>query len=139
MAGIKIKRTDVVRVRTSMLKDQRNVCPLCATVIPEGMDVLDHSHVHGHVRAVLCRNCNAMEGKIFRLMNRAKRDGTVLEWAERLIQYWLYHAEPRTRWIHHLHKTEAEKKVLALKRRMRLKKNKDLLLKTTRDDDTRAD
>lgn len=81
------------------------------------MAVLDHSHSHGYIRAVLCRNCNAMEGKILNLANRAKRDKSILDWLKRLIEYEVYHAEPRSKFMHHLHKTEVEKKAAVLKRR----------------------
>lgn len=80
------------------------------------MDVLDHSHEHGFVRGVLCRNCNAMEGKVSNLANRAKRGGTRLEWLKRLVKYLEKHDTPQTMYVHHLHKTKAEKDDLRRKR-----------------------
>lgn len=53
---------------------------------------------------------------MWNLANRAKRTGTVLEWLHALIDYELYHAVPRSKFMHHLHKTEIEKKVAKLKK-----------------------
>lgn len=134
--SIRIKRTDVVRVRKMFQDRQNNICPLCNTEIAEDMAVLDHSHTHGYIRGVLCRNCNAMEGKILNLANRAKRTGTVLEWLTRLVSYETIHDTPQTHFIHHLHRTDAEKKTYAKKRAAKKrmsKKSVQKLLKKRRE------
>lgn len=114
---MKMRRTDVIPVRNQMLKKQNGICPICKEIIPQDMAVLDHSHKHGFIRAVLCRNCNAIEGKVMNLANRAKRSGTQLDWLKALIDYEIFHDEPRSKFMHHLHKTEVEKKAAVLKRR----------------------
>lgn len=113
---MKMRRTDVIPIRNQMLKKQNGICPLCRTPIPDDMAVLDHSHQHGYIRAVLCRNCNAMEGKVMNLANRAKRTGTPLEWLAALVEYETVHDIPQSKFMHHLHKTEVEKKVARLKK-----------------------
>lgn len=122
--AIRMRRTDVKRVRDKLQKEQGNICPLCNTEIATDMAVLDHSHQHGYVREVLCRNCNAMEGKVFNLATRAKRGGTALEWLTRLVQYLSKHSSPQTGFIHHTHKTPEEKKMAQKIRRLKNKKAK---------------
>lgn len=74
---------------------------------------LDHDHKSGHVRAVLCRNCNGIEGKIFNLANRGKRGGTVESFLVRVIKYWRDHAPTNSTSLvyHPSHKTEDEKRL----------------------------
>lgn len=84
---------------------------------------LDHDHGTGHIRAVLCRNCNGIEGKIYNLANRAKRDATPLWWLEKLCEYWKHYIENPTGVYHPVHKTADEKRLLKNKR-ARLKRAK---------------
>jgi hypothetical protein len=108
----RLKTTEVLPVREALVKHQK-VCPLCqrkfgAKVKP----ALDHCHVRGHIRDVLCINCNGMEGKVFNLARRARADGTEIEWLERLVAYWIRHQTSQHRGlIHPSFKTEAEKKL----------------------------
>lgn len=65
----------------------------------------------GNIREVLCRNCNGIEGKIFNLANRAKRDGTPAWWLKRLLDYWIKHLEEPSGVYHPTHKTTDEKRL----------------------------
>lgn len=136
MQTIRIKRTDVIRVRELLFKKQGGICPLCNRPIERtsGNVCLDHDHRHGHCRAALCRNCNGIEGKVLRWAGQAKRDGTELEWLKRLVEYWEVHAIPQTPFLHHLHKTEEQKQAAkkaraALKRKSRAQRLKELMNK----------
>ena len=41
-----------------MARKQRNVCGICHRPEPLGRLVIDHDHVTGFVRGLLCRKCN---------------------------------------------------------------------------------
>lgn len=78
--------------------------------IPQSNWCLDHDHRHGHVRAVLCRNCNGIEGKIYNLANRGKRKNTPEYFLHRLLDYWNKHSTP-SGVLHPSHKTPDEKRI----------------------------
>ena len=63
------------------------------------------------MRAALCRNCNGIEGKIFNLANRGKRQGTPRGFVLKLLNYWeLYNVVTDNSVYHPDHKTEDEKR-----------------------------
>lgn len=123
----RLKQSAVPRVRLHLSKQQGHKCPLCkGSISPSAKKdgVLDHDHTAGHIRDVLCRNCNGIEGKIFNLVRRAKGSMTPLEYLERLGTYWLRHVTSQHGgWLHPTFKTEVEKKQLKAKRQ-RLKRRK---------------
>lgn len=96
-----------------MLLKQVARCSLCRTSLSSPTDAcLDHCHVSGNIREVLCRNCNGIEGKIFNLARRAKRDATPEWWLSRLLAYWLKHIEKPSGVYHPLHKTTDENRII---------------------------
>jgi hypothetical protein len=119
----RIKAKDVPEYRERLLEQQNHLCPLCGgSLDPEASKnpALDHCHVTGFLRDVLCINCNAMEGKVFNLAQRAKGDLTPQQWLQNLIEYYHRHATPQHGGIlHHTHKTEEEKR---LRRNVRARK-----------------
>lgn len=118
----KLKSKDVPTVRRELLEAQSGNCALCGLPIVDD-PVLDHDHKGGHVRAVLHRGCNAVEGKI---VNSLRRYGikNPSEFLKNLVQYHAIHSENNTGLIHPTHKTEEEKKELAKKRLKRKQKLK---------------
>lgn len=45
-----------------MIRDQRGMCAICKTDLldlPNDTPHVDHDHVHGHVRGILCFSCNS--------------------------------------------------------------------------------
>ncbi len=140
--SVKLKRTQVAKAREILQKQQNNRCALCnadfteVTLkgrkrVPKYTATLDHCHNHGYVRAVLCRNCNGKEGEIFNRATSCKRDGTALEWLERLVGYWKHHLEPKTNYIHPDHKSEDDKRLArnAKERKKRAEAKAKALLK----------
>lgn len=99
----KLKRKDLTAVRLKLLEYQHHKCAICGCVLTLETSCVDHQHMHsyeshgckgaGLVRGVLCRNCNALEGKIW---NNTLRYGVVKEgvvtdrvqWLHNLINYY---------------------------------------------------
>jgi predicted metal-dependent hydrolase len=98
-----------------LLKEQAGVCVLCVQVIREGQETLDHDHDTGHVRAVLCRNCNHIEG---RMKSWAKRSGVpVIDFIRNLLDF--LESDHTHNPFHPNHLTDDEKTIKMLKKRMK--------------------
>jgi hypothetical protein len=112
----KFKRTELPIIRKELISKQNGICPVCGKDLTRTAVknlVVDHDHSTGIVRAVLHRNCNALEGKVSRLLRtwgRAKNLLEVINTLERLIAFWKLHSTPQTEWIYYNHKTAAEKR-----------------------------
>ena len=112
---MKLKQKDLKDFRYDLWCDQSHICPLCLKKIKDHEAVLDHCHTEGHVRRVLHRQCNSVEGKI---MYWAKRSGSdPIEFLKKVIEYQDldYSNMP----IHPKHLTEVEKEIKKLKRRQK--------------------
>lgn len=116
----KLTQTEVAQARNTIMAQQGYRCALCNVsfqekTVKKGKAVnkytptLDHCHKGGHVRAVLCNNCNGKEGKIMKLAISCQRAGTPLEWLERLVTYLNKHKTAQTPYIHPAHKSKREK------------------------------
>jgi hypothetical protein len=116
---VRIKSSDLPDVRSVLLYLQDWKCPICGkdlhTVLPASRTV-DHCHENGHVRAVLCRNCNGLEGKVKHYALRGKFNLTYIQWLENVLAYWKKHLKDNTGLIHHKFKTPDEKRAIANKR-----------------------
>ena len=53
-----------------MIQQQNNKCALCEQELDS--PVLDHRHSDGLIRAVLCRGCNSLEGKLTNNLPRSR-------------------------------------------------------------------
>ncbi len=96
-----------------MIVKQGGKCPLCneRLVGPKAKKpALDHCHVRGHVRDVLCIWCNGREGKVFNLARTAQKDDPV-GWIRRLADYLEKHQVSQHGIMHPTHKTEVEKRL----------------------------
>ena len=118
----RITKAEVPAVRQRLLIQQQNLCALCGVNLQQKGLVkgvikalyracLDHCHVGGQVRAVLCNNCNGVEGKIFNLARRARRNGTEIQFLAALTRYWHKHQTNQTGLVHPEHLTSEEKRL----------------------------
>jgi len=109
----KTEQTRELRLR--LLKEQGNICPLCEQVISVKQATLDHCHSSGHVRAVLHRNCNHIEGRIKSWVKRSGEDP--ITFLLGVVRLWEgdHSANP----IYPHHKNEIEKEISRLRKRMK--------------------
>jgi hypothetical protein len=107
----RITHAEIAPVKRALIKQQGGVCALCPETITLASACLDHDHKSGLIRGVMCRNCNGIEGKVFNLVNRAKRTLVHKDWLGRLILYWIKHETDQTGLYHPLYKTEDEKRL----------------------------
>lgn len=122
-APIKLKSKDIKPTRSRLLAEQNYTCALCKQACAEDQAVLDHDHAGGHVRAVLHRTCNAVEGKVIGAMRRFGIKNPD-EFLSELVKYHDTHKQNVTGLIHPAHRTPDEKKELAKKRVQRKNKAK---------------
>ena len=119
---MKLKQGELANIRLQIQVAQGNKCPLCGAnfgdgklvgrkVVPKYTPVQDHNHQTGHLRGVLCNNCNGMEGKIKNRVDRARKELSRIEWLENLLSYWKQHKTPQSPYIYPTHKTEDEKRI----------------------------
>lgn len=115
----KIKQKDVKKLREDYLKRQKGICPLCQLPIAKDKAVLDHDHSSGHIRKVLHRHCNVLEGKLANWYRSYGAPNSV-DLHVLLSSIRDYHAADYTdQPLHYLHKTEKDKKIKGLKKRLR--------------------
>lgn len=110
----RIRPKDIMTVRAKRLHEQGYTCALCKCAISpsSASGCLDHNHITGAIRAVLCRNCNGIEGKIYNLANRAKRAGTVPLFLQAMLTYYnTWKLETDSTLYHPNHKTGDEKRI----------------------------
>jgi len=124
---IKLKTTQVKKIRLELLEAQEFKCGICGHPCTEDQAVLDHDHKAGHVRAVLHRTCNAVEGKV---VNAMRRYGITDPYAflTGLVQYHQTHASNQTGLIHPAHFT-AEEKIERRKAKAKREREKQKKLK----------
>lgn len=119
---MKIAHSDIEKVRLFIMKEQGYKCPMCLSALRSKTTTkrpaLDHNHVTGYIRGVLCLSCNGCEGRI---MKRAKigagRDNDPILWLKRMISYLEKHETPqwgtasRVGLIHPTYKSENQKRL----------------------------
>lgn len=114
----KIKESEVAMVRKELLDKQRYTCPITGRDLramkPINL-VLDHCHMGGHIRAVLPRGINGLEGVIKAALKRyaGLSESQVPEMAKilhNLANYLMLHRVPQYPYIYPKHKTEMEKR-----------------------------
>lgn len=113
----KLKRKDLPAYRETLRKEQHGVCPLCRQKIVKEEAVLDHDHVTGHCRAALHSHCNSMEGKFANWLRTFGKEVDPKVFLDNLAKYW--DVDYSDKLVHPLHRTETDKKIRVLNRRLR--------------------
>jgi len=108
---MRIKIKDIPLFRNKIAQEQGGKCWLCDIDLSKVTPCLDHDHTTGHIRGVLCGNCNGIEGKIHNLARRAKRDKTKYDFVNKVLSYWNHFSACRREEIHPTHQTEDEKRL----------------------------
>ena len=118
----KLKPSEVKDYREQLLAIQNHMCLLCDEIIEDGKAVLDHDHKTGHIRGVLHRGCNAMEGVLVNNMAR-----NLMTWArlELLFERIRWYQEQQQPVIHPTHRTPEQRRAGA-KKRAKARKTKNL-------------
>ena len=112
----KLKQKELKEYREKKLEAQSGICPICSMPI-DSDPVLDHDHVDGYCRDVLHRHCNAIEGKLANWFKSFGQDVDPDTLFEGLKQYRKKDFSDNP--LHFKHKTENEKQIRVLKRRLR--------------------
>ncbi|MFT6908446.1 MAG: hypothetical protein ACJAS1_005147 [Oleiphilaceae bacterium] len=118
MTRLKLKSTDIKQYRENSIEAQNGICPLCEGELQDS--VQDHDHKSGHCRDVLCRSCNALEGKIINAINRFAKGGNAEVFLENLVKYWSVDFSENP--LHPTHKTELYKEIRATNKKIKLAK-----------------
>jgi hypothetical protein len=126
----RLKTREILEAKKILLETQKFLCLICNLDLKrvESRDiVLDHDHISGEVRAVLCRSCNANMGRVWHWAVRSKRTMSVTEWLLACIEYVEFHENNPRGVKHPKHRTELEKRELRNKkaRKRRKKKNEE--------------
>lgn len=123
---IRIKKKDIPAMRSRIAEEQGNCCALCGISLNGVVSCLDHNHKTGLIRSVLCLNCNGIEGKIFNLARRAKRQSDEPTFVNKVLKYWEYWNENPSSVLHPNHRTVEEKRIAKNKKakKRRASKNK---------------
>ena len=117
-----LRPKDVKPYRLQLLKKQKGICPLCGFKIEIHQATLDHCHESGHIRAVLHRNCNQVEGRIRSWVNRAGKHIEPIAFLEAILAHWT--AEYDLRPLHPNHRTATQKEIIVLKRKRKKLKSR---------------
>lgn len=116
---LKVDQVPIIKLKMLIAQEGRCAIPSCRIKLSPKDACLDHDHKSGSIRAVLCRNCNGIEGRVKNLATRAKRDGTPEFFLRSLLDYWEHHAKNPSVVLYPTHYTADEKRV---KRNVKAKK-----------------
>lgn len=108
---MRLKPKDIPLLRDKLAKEQGGKCWICQIELSKVVPTLDHSHQTGFCRSTLCQNCNGLEGRVFNLARRGKRQRTEMDFVKSIVAYWEYHAQNPRAEIHPSHRTPEEKRI----------------------------
>lgn len=117
----KLKQSEIPNVRQEMLEAQDYRCAICGERINND-PVLDHCHRTGHIRAVLHRECNVIEGKFanwFKSYGKNRNPNDVLDG---LKIYWAIDFSHNP--LHPKHMRDKDRQLKDLRRRLKRAKRK---------------
>ena len=102
MQNKKLKYSEIKPLREQLIEEQHGLCNLCQHELDN--PCLDHCHINGNIRAVLCRGCNSLLGKLEN--NLARNKITPLKLKNILENIWEYRFNIREE----IHPTHGKKK-----------------------------
>ncbi len=102
-----LKQKDIKPLREEMLQDE---CPLCQRPYEGKVACLDHCHITGRIREPLCRNCNAMLGKIENAGIRAVGRSEMPNFIQRVAEYIQHHNDNPSNMEHPTHSKPKRRK-----------------------------
>lgn len=107
----RIRQSELPAIRSQIQTSQNDLCPICHCDLRDKVPCLDHDHVTGCIRGVLCANCNQIEGKIKNLARRGKRELPPKLFLQNILAYWDIHAERPDQRLHPTHLTGEERRL----------------------------
>lgn len=122
-----LKPKDVKSLRDELLTVQEGRCLICGELIDGNKGrraCLDHDHVSGRIRGVLCSTCNVTEGAVTKSLAHRYAPRTSMGWVnpiqflQRLLAYWQKEQHP---YIHPTYSIELGKQKPIKRRRKRSK------------------
>lgn len=124
---MRLKTKDIPILREKIAISQDGKCWICKIDLRCVTACLDHDHAigSGRIRSVLCGNCNGLEGRVFGLARRGKRQRTEVDFVKSIVAYWEYHAQNPRAEIHPNHKTADEKRLRRNKKARERRKRVD--------------
>lgn len=80
-----LSRSELPEIKQKLLEKQKGLCAICKRDLTneDSFQIcLDHNHETWMVRAVLCRPCNALEGKYYRAFIRVGAKNKGMDYTE---------------------------------------------------------
>ena len=110
---MRLKPKDIPLLRDKLAKEQGGKCWICQIDLSTVTACLDHDHspLSGRCRSTLCSNCNGLEGRVFNLARRGKRQRTEMDFVKSIVAYWEFHSKNPSQEIHPSHRTPEEKRI----------------------------
>ena len=124
----RMRHADIPLVRAKIAKKQKHRCPICNRDMRKLIMTLDHDHVTGYIRGVLCNHCNGNLGKIEGAINRMDVLGIGASIMLERIALWHLSSNLKKKLVHPSAETMVERKD-RIKKRASMLKAKSLKLK----------
>lgn len=121
MNKIQLHKKDIKIIREKILKKNNNICPICGVYIDGNKikPVLDHDHITGMVRNVLCNACNRLEGKILNYKRFGMSNKRFINFLKNILKYL---SAKQTQYIHPNKIKKKRKILLGIRRYKKIKK-----------------
>jgi len=100
-----LKDTDLPKYRRSIAIKQKYLCGICGCSLGGVRTALDHCHSKGHLRGMLCSQCNQAEGRMrksaqIRVQSTHLIRSDFIQWMKNLIDYLEHHDQHPSKVIH---------------------------------------
>ena len=112
-----LKQSDIKGLREKLLLETES-CPLCGRSFKKVEPVLDHDHVSGMVRGILCRFCNGQEGRITNAAIRSTNKTEYLKFLTNLVDYLTHYRDEPSGLLHPSHGKPKKRRKRVYKKRI---------------------